>query len=76
MRKQQLKPKFSVGNRVRIYRYKTHFEKGFTHKYTEEVFKISKILQTAPTTYELEDLKGEPILGKFYFNELIKSSVE
>jgi hypothetical protein len=73
MTKRQLKPKFSVGNRVRIYRYKSHFEKGFTHKYTEEVFKIHKVLKTSPTTYELVDLKGEPIIGKFYSSELTRT---
>jgi hypothetical protein len=67
------KPKFSVGNRVRIYRFKTHFEKGFTHKFTNEIFKVSKVLKTAPITYELVDLHGEPIVGKFYSNELIRT---
>ena len=70
MTKRQLKPKFAVGDHVRMYRYKTHFEKGFTHKYTEEVFKISKIIRSAPTTYEVVDMNNEPILGRFYANEL------
>jgi hypothetical protein len=52
MTERQLKPKFSVVNRVRIYAFKSHFEKGFTHKHTEEVFKIHKVLKTSPTTYE------------------------
>jgi hypothetical protein len=73
MSKRQLTPKYSVGDRVRIYRYKKHFEKGYTHRFTEEVFKVSKVLQTAPITYELVDLQGEPILGKFYPNELVLS---
>ena len=60
------KPKFAVGNRV-------HFEKEFTHKSTNEIFKVHKVLQTAPITYELVDLHGESILGKFYSNELIRT---
>jgi hypothetical protein len=73
MSKRQNKPKFKVGDRVRIYRYKLHFEHGFTHKYTEEIFKISKVLLTSPVTYELVDLHGEPIQGRFYTGELIKT---
>jgi transposase InsO family protein len=73
MSKRQLKPKFNVGDRVRIYRYKGHFEKGFTHKYTNEIFKVCKVLKTAPVTYEIVDLSGEPIVGKFYSSELVKS---
>ena len=73
MTKYQLKPKFHIGQRVRIYRFKTHFEKGFTYKWTNEIFKIHKILPTAPTTYELVDLNNEPIAGKFYANELIST---
>jgi hypothetical protein len=71
--KRQNKPKFKVGNRVRIYKYKTHFEKGLTHKWTPEIFKVSKVLLTSPPTYELVDLKGEEILGKFYSNQLTKT---
>jgi uncharacterized membrane protein YfhO len=71
--KRQNKPKFKVGDRVRIFKYKYHFEKGYTAKWTSELFKISKVLLTSPTTYEIVDLKGENILGTFYTSQLQKS---
>ncbi len=73
MSKKQLRKKFTVRDHVRIYRHKLHFEKGFTHKFTKELHKIHKILETSPTTYELLDLINEPVLGKFYSNELVRS---
>ena len=35
-------PKFSVGDNVRITKKKIIFDKSYTHRWTEEVFKISK----------------------------------
>jgi len=67
------KPKFKVGERVRIYKYKHHFEKGFTAKWTEEIFIISKIFNTNPITYGIIDENGEKILGRFYPSELQKT---
>jgi molecular chaperone GrpE (heat shock protein) len=67
------KPKFKVGDRVRIYRWKSHFEKGRAENWTREIFVVSKVKKTNPITYELNDLNGEPILGGFYANELQKT---
>lgn len=64
------KPKFKVGNRVRIFKWKSHFEKGYTAKWTREIFIVKKLNSTAPVTYELEDEEGEDIVGRFYENEL------
>jgi ABC-type transport system substrate-binding protein len=64
---------FSIGNRVRIYKYQYTFTKGFVSKWTDEIFKISEILDTAPVTYRIKDLDGEEIEGRFYENELQKS---
>ena len=38
--------------------------------WSEEIFAISKIKNTVPWTYVLNDLKGEEIIGTFYENEL------
>ena len=32
------KPKFKVGDIVRIYRWKSHFEKGYPKRWTNELF--------------------------------------
>jgi hypothetical protein len=46
---------------------------SFTHKYTNEIFNVSKVLKTAPVTYEIVDLSDEPIVGKFYSSQLVRS---
>ena len=66
-------PKFAVGDRVRISRNKAIFEKGYTTRWTEEVFKISKILNTDPITYKIEDLQGEEQPKAYYEKELQKT---
>ena len=38
-----LTPKFSIGDHVRITKKKKTFDKGYTQRWTEEVFKISRI---------------------------------
>lgn len=65
--------KFSVGDRVRISRYKKHFEKGYKPNWTKEIFEIAEINQTNPFTYKIKDLNNEPILGNFYKEELQKT---
>ena len=66
----QRKPKFKVGDRVRMFKWKSRFEKGFTAKWTKEIFVVKKVNCNVPHTYELQDLEGEDILGRFYENEL------
>ena len=69
----RLNPKFSVGDEVRITKKKKVFEKGYTTRWTEEIFTIKEIRETNPITYKLEDLKGEEIKGTFYEPELQKT---
>ena len=71
------KPKFKIGDKVRISKYKRKlFDKGFTPNWTEEVFVINEILHTKPTTYWLVDLQGEAVSGSFYEQELQKTTQE
>ena len=67
------KPKFKVGNRVRIAFKEMPFQKGYKQQYTNEVFKVSRVCAPTvkgPVTYKLLDSKDEPSLGKFYSPEL------
>ena len=65
------KPKFAIGDKVRISKYKRQvFDKGYTPNWNEEIFLINKILPTKPVTYSIVDLKGESIKGSFYGQEL------
>ena len=54
MEQSSSKPKFKIGDKVRISKYKRKtFDKGYTPNWTEEVFIIDKIKYTNPITYKL-----------------------
>ena len=67
-------PKFKLGDHVRISKYKNIFAKGYTPNWSEEVFIVSKIKNTVPWTYVINDLNGEEIIGTFYEKELQKTN--
>ena len=67
------KQKFKVGDRVRIQKYKNLFEKGYTPKWTKEIFVVENVRKTTPITYKIKDLNEEPSLGSFYTEELQKT---
>ena len=67
-------PKFKVGDRVRISKYKNIFAKGYTPNWSEEVFGIKKVKNTVPWTYVINDINGEEITGTFYEKELQKTN--
>src|SRR5436190_9977499 len=52
--------RFKVGESVRVSKFKTIFEKGYTPNWTTEIFKITKVQKTNPVTYILEDSRGMP----------------
>ena len=73
----KLVPKFSVGDHVRISKFKRKvFDKGFTPNWTEEIFVVDEIQYTDPITYKLKDLLGEEIKGAFYEQEMMKATQE
>ena len=72
----ETKPKFQVGDHVRISKYQNIFAKGYTQNWSEEVFIIIKTKDTVPWTYAISDLNGESITGSFYEKELQKTSQE
>ncbi|KAL9986619.1 hypothetical protein ACROYT_G000790 [Oculina patagonica] len=71
------KPKFKIGDKVRISKYKRNiFDKGYTPNWTEEIFTIDKIQYTNPITFKLKDLNNEDIQGSFYEPEMLKAKQE
>jgi hypothetical protein len=71
-----------VGDRVRIYRWKKEFEKGYTPNWSKELFTVANVIRTSPITYQIKDLNGEYILlpnqnipAKFYAEELQRSKL-
>ena len=65
-------PKFKVGDRVRISKYKNIFAKGYTPNWPEEVFVIKEVKNAVPWTYVINDFNGEESIGTFYEKELKK----
>ena len=66
------KQKFEIGDKVKIRKFKHGFEKGYTPNWTTEVFTVSQIQNTEPTTYLLKDYQNKPISGSFHGQELAK----
>ena len=65
-----IKPKFSIGDKVRISKKKKTFEKGYTTRWTEEIFTIVEVKNTSPVTYKIADLNekkyGVPFMNPNY----------
>ena len=50
-------PRFNVGDRVKISKYKNILAKGYTRNWSEEVFTFSEIKNTVQWTYVISGLK-------------------
>lgn len=62
--------KYNVGQKCRISKGKHVFHKGYREGWSEEIFVIRRRFTSEPVTYELEDLMGEEITGRFYEDEI------
>ena len=72
-------PKFKFGDYVRISKYKNIFAKRYMPNWSEEVFIISKIKNTVPWTYVINDINGQKLLEHFMkknYKRLIKKNLE
>ena len=67
------KPKFSIGDEVRVSLLKNTFEKSYTSNWSEETFIIDDIKTSNVHYYFLNDLNGEKMDGSFYEQELLKT---
>ena len=59
-------PKFKVCDYVKISKYKKIFATRYMLNWSEEDFVVSKIKNTVPWIYVINDLNGEEIIGTFY----------
>ena len=66
------KPKFGIGERIRISKYDLPFRKGYKPQFTKETFEIVAIATKKPPTYTIKDEQEEVIRGKVYEKELIR----
>ena len=67
------KPKFSIGDRVRVSLLKNTFEKSNTSNWSGEIYIIDNIKTSNVHYYFLKHLQGEKIDGMFYEQELLKT---
>ena len=61
---------FNINDIVRISKYKSVFDKGYTPNWSTELFKIVKVQITKPVTYLLENMSQRHFKGAFYTQEL------
>lgn len=66
------KAKFKVDDYVRISKYKNIFEKSYKCNFSDEIFKVVKVIFRLPVVFRICDLAGEIIEGVFYEKELQK----
>lgn len=63
---------FQIGDKVRLAKERTAFGKGYKHKWTDEVFTVSRLYRRIPPVYGVTDAKGDTIEGTFYAQEIQK----
>ena len=68
-------PKFKKGDLVRISKIKGVFSKGYSQRWSDEVFKIDKVKTGYPYLYLIKDMLDEEITGSFYEKELMLTKV-
>jgi hypothetical protein len=66
------KPKYKVGDHVRINMFRKRFKKGYFAHWSEEIFTIQKVKRTIPVRYIIRDESGDILKGSFYQEELQK----
>ncbi len=72
--KKKIVYEYEIGDKVRIAKERTAFQKGYLPHFTEEVFVITKRIPRRPVpVYRIEDLHGEMIQGMYYPAELVQS---
>lgn len=69
------RPKFSLGDRVRITKIKHALAKGYLPSWTNEQFIITRIRSDDKVpTYNLQDVYGNDVKGRFYEQEMKKTN--
>ena len=70
------KPKFQIGDKVRLGVKKDLFEKSYIINWSDKIYTIKRVFATRPITYKVEDDKGVEHKGKFYEQDLQKTKVD
>ena len=72
VKSRNIKPKYKVGDKVRISKKKNTFKKGYTINWSDKIYTITQVQSTFPPTYKIKDDKEE-VDGSFYQEELQKT---
>ena len=67
------KPKFEIGERIRISKFDLPFRKSYKPQITQEIFEVVAIGTKKPPTYTIKDEQEEVTCGKIYKKELIRA---
>jgi len=72
------KPKYSIGDKVRLSTYKNQFRKGYKQNYTTEIFTISGVFKdiNGVPYYHIKDYNQEEIKGTIYEENLVPYNKE
>ena len=71
MKKQ--KPKYKIGDNVRIFAERGNFHRGYMEDYSREHFMITQVMKNLPfPRYKIKEYNGDEITGSFFEDELIK----
>ena len=68
-------PKVSVGDRVKIPKYKNIFNKGHTENWTREIFIIDSGFNNNPQTCTIKHLNAEKVLGSYVEKAMLSERV-
>lgn len=68
------KPKYHVGDLVRMSHQNKTFRRGYESGWTDEVFQVIQAITGTPPTYRLVDEQGEEISGIVYQQELVRAA--
>lgn len=67
------KPKYRVGDQVRLALKKEVFDRGYLASFSDEIFDIALVNKTDPPTYVLKRNDGSFFKGKIYENQMSKT---
>ena len=70
------KPKFKVGEKVRLAVQKDKFEKSYIINWSDKIYTIKIIKNTLPITYIVQDDKKKIHKGSFYEQDLQRTKVD
>ena len=70
------RPKFKVGDRVRLNKKHRTFKKSYLPGWTEEVFRVKEVRKGPVPTYKIQEWDETPLEGTFYEQDLQKVQMD